>query len=122
MQAVQAALQHLHVGEDQLQIDGLHVPHGIDAAVHVGHVLVVKAPDDVQYGVHLTDVAEKLVAEPLTLAGALDEARDVHKLHYGGGELVRVVHTGQIVQPGVRHCDDTHIGVYCAKRVIGGLG
>ena len=38
-------------------------------------------------GVGVADVGEELVAHALALAGALDQARDVHKLH-GGGDLM----------------------------------
>ncbi len=37
----------------------------------VDDVLVLEAADDVDDGVHLADVGEELVAQPLALAGAL---------------------------------------------------
>jgi len=48
----------------------------------VHHVGVVEAADHVHDRVHLADVRQELVAEPLTLGRALDEARDVHELDH----------------------------------------
>ena len=48
-------------------------------------VVVLEAADHVHHGVHLADIREELVAEPLALAGALDQAGDIEELD-GGGE------------------------------------
>ena len=115
-------VQHLHIGEDELQVDGLDVPLGVDAALHVDDVVVFEAADHVDDGVHLPDIGEEFVAQALALGGALDQAGDVHEFDGGGGVLLRLVHLGQLVQALVRHGDHAHVGLYGAKRVVGRLG
>ena len=64
--AFSAALLHgFDVGQHQLGVDDVDVPGGIDAAVYMDDVLVLKAAHDVDDGVHLADVAEELVAQAL---------------------------------------------------------
>ena len=50
---------------------------GIDAALDVGHVGVLEAAQHVGHRVHLADVGQELVAEPLALGGAAHQAGDV---------------------------------------------
>ena len=119
--AVHALLHGLQVGVDQLEVDGLHVTHGIDGAVDVGDVFVLKAADDVHDGVHLADVGEEFVAQTLAARRAAHQARDVHKLDDGGGVLFGVVHLGQHVQTAVGHRHHAGVGLYRAKRVVRGL-
>ena len=73
----QAALGLLVVGEHQLGLDRLDVGERVDAAVGVRHAGVGVAADDVADRVGLADRGEELVAEPLPLGGALDQAGDV---------------------------------------------
>ena len=75
-----AAGDGFDVGEDQLGLDGVDVARGIDAAVHMDDVFVLKAAHHVDDGVHLADVGEELVAQTLAVAGALDQTGDVDKL------------------------------------------
>ena len=119
---VDAAVQHLNVRENQLHVDGLNVPLGVDAALHMDDVVVFKAAHHVDDGVHLPDVGEELVAQALALGSALHQARDVHKLNGGGGELLRLVHFGQLVQALVRHGHHAHVGLDGAEGVVGRLG
>jgi hypothetical protein len=49
-----------------------------------------EAADDLQDRVDLADVAEELVAQPLALARALDDARDVHQAQRRGDDLLRL--------------------------------
>jgi len=43
----------------------------------VNDISIVKAPEDMEYGIGFSNVPQELVAEPLSLAGSLDQARDV---------------------------------------------
>ena len=80
-------LDRLQVGEDQLGVDGLHVVLRRDAPVDVHDVVVLEDPDDLADGVAVADVREELVAQPLALAGALDDAGDVDEVDRRGDEL-----------------------------------
>ena len=74
---VQAPLGLLVVGEHQLGLDRLDVGERVDAAVGVRHAGVGVAADDVADRIGLADRGEELVAQPLPLRGALDQAGDV---------------------------------------------
>ena len=117
-----AALHHLHVCHDELNVDNLNVPGGIAAALYVDDVLVVKAADHMDNGVGLPDVGQELVAQALPLGGPLHQTGDVHKLNDRRGLFLGVIDLCQLVQTGVGDGDHTHIGVDGAEGIIGGLG
>ena len=119
---VNAPVHHLHIGHDQLQVNGVHVPDGVGGALHVDDVLVVEAADHMDDGIGHTDVGQEFVAQSLALGGALYQTGDVHKLNDCGGGLFGVVHLGKLVQPVVRDSHHAHIGVDGAEGVIGTLG
>ena len=48
--------RQLHIRKDQLVVDGRHVAQRVDAAVHMGDVVVLKAAYDLDDRVHLADV------------------------------------------------------------------
>ena len=73
------------------------------------------------YGVHLADVREEFIAQPLAVRGAFHQPRDVHEFDDGGGDLLAVVQGGELVQPLVRHGDHAHVGFDGAEGVVGGL-
>ena len=85
-------------------------------------VVVVKAAHHVHQRVALPDMAQELVAQARALGRALDQARDVHELHDGGGLFVGLPHLGQLVQPGVGHRHDAAVGLDGAEGVVGRLG
>ena len=64
---VYAALDQLHVGHDEFEVDDVDVARGVGAAVHVDDVLVVEAAHDVDDGVRAADILEELVAQALAL-------------------------------------------------------
>ena len=84
-------------------------------------VRVLEAAHDVDYGVALADVREKLVAETLALGRAFDESGDVDELNDGGSVLLRVIHFSEDVEAAVRNGDDADVRVYRAERIVRGL-
>ena len=72
-------------------------------------------------GVHLPDIAQELVAQALPLGGPLHQAGDVHEFYHRWGDLLRLVHVPQELQPLVRHGYDSDIGVDGTEGVIGGF-
>ena len=117
--AVNAACHHLHVREDQFQIDGFDVRRRIDSAVHVDDVVILEAANHMHNGIHLTNVAEELVSQSLALGSALDQTGNVHKFQRCRRKLVRLVHLRQLVQTAVRHGDNAHVLFNGAERVVG---
>ena len=57
------------------------VPHRVHTAIHMGDIGVIEAAEHMQDSVGLADIGQELVAEALTLAGALDKAGDIDYLH-----------------------------------------
>lgn len=73
------------------------------------------------YGIGLSDVAEKLVAEPLALACPLDQAGYVYNLARGGHDTARVHYLGQAGKALVGHGYHAHIGLDGTERKVGCL-
>ena len=84
----QGVVEGLDVGQHQLDLDRLDVRDRVDRAGDVDDVGVLEAADDLEDRVDLADVAEELVAQPLALAGPLDDPGDVHQLQRRRDELL----------------------------------
>ncbi len=115
------ALQDLQIREEQFVVDRLDVTRRIDAALHMNHVRVLKTADHVHDGVHLADMAQKLVAQALALSGTLHQTGNIHKLDGRGSHFFRVIHLPQQADPLIRHRHDPHIRINRAERIIRGL-
>ena len=118
LRLVDAALAHLHIGKNQLEIDDVNVAQGVGAALNVGDVRVVKAAHNMDDRIGCADVGEELVAQALALGCPLDQARDIDKFDHGRSKFFGVVLVAQPFQPLVRHGLDAHIGVDGAKCVV----
>ena len=118
---IQALFHRLHVGENQFEVNRLDIARRIDRAVHMDDIIILKAAHNMHDGVALADMGEELVAQALAVAGALDQARDIHKFHAGGRNLLGLVHPGQHVQTLIRHGYHAGVGFNGAERIIGGL-
>ena len=118
---VAALLNGFHVCEDQLQRDRLDIAGGIDRAIHVDDVVILKAAHDVHDGVALTDVREELVAQAFAVAGTLDQSRDIHEFHRGGRGLFGGEHGRQMIQTIIRHGNDAGVRLDGAERIVGRL-
>ena len=121
------AVHHLQVRHDQLQVNGLDISQGIHRHVgagighHMHDVLVVEAAHHMDNGVGAADVFQELVAQARALAGALHQARYVHKLDDGRSLFIGLVHLRQLVQPLIRHSHHAHVGLDGAEGVVGAL-
>ena len=83
-------LHRVQVREHQLGVDDLDVVQRIDLARDVHDVVVHEAAHEVRDRMRLANVREELVAQPLALRCALDEARDVDELDDGRHDLLRL--------------------------------
>ena len=79
-----SALEHLDIRIDKLHIYGVEVTNRIDRAVDVNNIGALKAAYNMNNGIDLADVGEKLVSQTLTLGCALDKPCDVDKFDNGG--------------------------------------
>ena len=122
VEAFEALGERRVVGKDQFGVDDLNVTDGVDGATDVMDVVVLETADDLHNGVDFADVAEELVAEAFTGAGALDEAGDVHEFDGGWDELFGAGDFRERLESGIRHGDNADIGVDRAKGIVGRLG
>ena len=65
-------MHSIHIGKDELKVDGLHIPNGVYAAIHMGDVAVLKAANHVYNGIYLPNVREKFISQAFSLAGPFD--------------------------------------------------
>ena len=122
LQLFQALFRALHVGQQQFQLNGFHIAQGVHVAVHMGDVFVLKAAHHLHDGRAFADIAQKLVAQPLALAGPAHQPGNVDKVHAGINGLARPGLGGEGVHPRVRHGHCGLVGFNGAERVVGGLG
>ena len=120
--AVLPLFDRFEIGEDQLKVDGLDVPHGIDGAFDMGDVFILETADNVHDRVHLADVREEFIAEPLAAARTLHEPCDVHEFDDGGRHLFARIEGGETVEPFVGHGDHADVGLNGAEGIICRLG
>ena len=77
------------IRQRQLGVDDLDIGERIDAAGDVHDVGALEAAHHVRDGIHLADVRQKLVAQPLALRSAGDQTCDVDELDRGRNDLLR---------------------------------
>lgn len=69
-------------------------------------------------GVALADVAQKLVAQSFTFAGAFHQSGNIDNVAYGGHDASWMNDFGEFGQSLVRHGYLTHLGVDSTKRKV----
>ena len=111
-------LERLQVGEHQLGADRLEVAGRVDPARDVHDVRVGEPAHHLRDRVRLADVREELVAEPLPLAGALDDAGDVDERDRRGHDLLGVEDLGERLQARVGQVDDADVRLDRRERVV----
>ena len=98
-----AAFEAFEVGKHQLGFDRLGIRDRIDAAFHVGNVIVFEAAQHIGDGVAFADIGEELVAEPLAFGGAAHQPRDIDESQPRGDDRLRFPDGRDLVQAFVRH-------------------
>ena len=84
-------------------------------------LIVCEAPHNVEECIRLSNVAQKSIAQTLTLARTSNEPRDIHKTDVGRCAAFGFKKIVETLQPVVRHFNDTYVWIYCAEGVVGGL-
>lgn len=118
LHALDAVFHGVEVFQLQLCVDDFLVAHGVHRAVHVDDVAVVEAAQHVDDGIALADVAQELVAESFTFAGAFHQPGNVDNVAHGGYDTPRVNQLGELRQPFVGYGHLPHLGVDCAEREV----
>ena len=108
----------MHVREDQLSVDRLHVVLRIHLALDVHDVRIGENADNLTDRVTLADVSQELVAKARAFARTLDDAGNIDERNRGWELPFRGEDAGQNRQTRVRHADYTNIGLYRRERII----
>ncbi len=116
---LQAPLHSGQVGQGQLQIHHLDVLPRVQLRADVGDVGVAEAADDHGDGVHIADVAQEFVPQPLAAMGAAHQAGDVHELGGGGHHPLRLHQGSDVPQPPVGHLGHAHVAVKGGEGIFG---
>ncbi len=116
----QSVLHRLKVGEDQLGVERADVGHWVDRAVDVHHVGIAEDPHDFTDSVTFADGGQELVAEPLTLRGAADDASDIDERDHGWNDAFAIEEGRQALEAWVRHRDRSDVGLNRGKGIVGG--
>ncbi len=83
---------------------------------------ILETANDVNDGVGFADVLEELVAEALSLGGALDQPCYVNELNHGGHRALRLNNFREGIQPWVGDLDHADVRLDGAERVVRGFG
>ena len=118
--ALALLLQRLEILELQLGVDHFLVAQRVHRPVDVHHVRILEAAQHVRDRVHLADVGEELVAEPLAFRGAAHQPGDVQELEGGVGGLLRFVQGGEPVDAIVGNRDHSDVRVLGRERIVRG--
>ena len=85
-------------------------------------VVILKATNDVDDRIHLTDIGQELVTQSLPLTRPLDQAGDVHELHPSGNRVLTVAELSEPVEPFIRYRHRSNVGLDGAEGEVGCLG
>ena len=118
LQRVDALLQAVEVGQHQFGLDGLDVGDRIDPALDVGDIVVLEAAHHMGDGVDLADVGQELVAEPLALGGAANEAGDIDERQPRRHDLLGLGELRQRLQPRIGHRHFADVRLDGAERIV----
>ena len=113
-----ASSHQFHIGHDEFQIDGLHIPFGICGTFHVDHVLIIEAAYHMNDGIRCPDIIQEFVSQTFSLGCAFHQSGNVHKLDDGVCFLLRMIHVCQIIQSCIRHRHHAHIGLDGTERIV----
>src|SRR5207237_3255116 len=119
---VERRADRFQVGQRQLGVDRVDVAQRVDAVFDVGDVRILERPDDVKDRVHLPDMGQELVPEPLAGARPPNDARDVNDPQGGWNDLLGLDELIDRVQAGVGDGDDADVGLDGGEGVVRGEG
>ena len=118
----QLSLNGLKVLKLQLGIDNVFVGCGVYGCPTLAHhIVVVEATDDMDNGVALTDVTQKLIAETLTLGRSFHQTCNVHNLTGCRNDAAGMNKLREFGKALVGHGDHTKVGFNSTKREVGCL-
>ncbi len=115
---MQGALARVEVRQGQFGVDDFDVVSWIHFVVHVDDIVVFKATDNVANGFGFTDVGQELVAQAFAFGRAFHQACNVHELHGGWQNTLRLNDLRELVQTRIGHWHDTGVWLDGAEREV----
>jgi len=94
---VDPAVENVDIREDQFVVDGFNIPLGVDGAVHMDDLAILKAAYHMDDGIHFPDMGEELVSKAFAIGSAPHQTCNVYKFDGGRGNLIRIIHFSQLV-------------------------
>ena len=116
-----AAFDTFKVRKHQLRFNRLGVRYGIDTAFDMGDVIVLEAAQHMHDGIHLADIRQELVAQPLPARGAAHEAGNVHEVDAGRDDFLRTCDLGNLVLARIGNRHFAGVRLNGAERIVCGL-
>ena len=118
LEPLESAFDGLQIREHQLGVHNFSVAKRVDVPQDVRHIRIVETAEHMDDGIHLSDIPEEPVAEPLPFGRAPHEPCDVHKLN-GSWNAPRAPHEFvDSVEARVRHLHDADVGLDGAEGVV----
>ena len=114
--------KRFEIREHEFRQNYIEVVHRIDPAVDMDDVAILEEPHHVRDRVDVADVAEKLIAEPLSLARAFHKSGDVDELQRGGDDSSGLLQFGEHPEPLIRNRHDSGVRLDRAERKVGRFG
>ena len=82
------------------------------------YVGVLKASDNMNNGVGLTDVGKELIPKPLSLGSAFYKSCNINELDGGRSDLFGVVQIPQSLKSLIRNCNYAHVRINGCKGIV----
>ena len=110
------------IGQDEFRVDHFDVAHGIHRAGDMVDVFAFKTAHDLNDGIHLPDVTQKLVSKPFALARTGHKPCDIHKLNRRWQDFFGLREISKFLQALIGHVHDSDIRLDGAEWEVGRLG
>ena len=82
------------------------------------HVFVIETAHHMHNGIGLADVGKKLIAQAFAFGCARHQAGDIHKLHDGRKQFLRLRNIRELGETRIRHFDNADVGLDGAEGII----
>ena len=87
----------------------------------MNNIRIIKAADNVQDCINLTDIGQELIAQPLTFGCAFDQTCNIDKLDHSRSHLLGMIEISEKLQSLVRYGYNTYIRIDRTERIVGRL-
>jgi hypothetical protein len=119
VQVLECLFNKLDILDPQLLADDVQITDGIDITLDVDDLSVIEASDDLEDGIHSTNVGKESISQTSTSRGTTGQTGNIIHGQVGGNLRLGLVVFAKPVEPLIRH-DDTSL--FRIDRGIGEVG